>query len=337
MSASYNPPGWDPTAQHTGFMDFADAEIDRKFNTLYGTASTRANAAADPVTGGLTEVQYGTNKRGTAIGDSGGSETYTWIGPGNFIEPRDDEHAELLGHNDPANWESTPRSDYDNLVIDDAALDPLNMYGSEQAFGNINWANIEKKDLPATVLNASQYYDDKNAYAGLLAFRDAYGLAEGAYDGALSASDQARDISLRNAQGDWNRQSRGTSAAMGRRGLGGSTISESYGMSGDLANLTTQGDISAGFAAQRAELEVSQANALVGLLTGQNIGGGGLDPNSAFSMMGQYGSSGAGQANPDLGTSGAGAAIGGIGGYMFGGPIGAMAGAYVGDAIEGWF
>ena len=298
-----NPPGWDPTAQHTGFLDFADAEIDRRYETLYGTASVRANNAADPVTGGLTEVQYGSNKHARPTGD----------GPVGDPLPN-------------------------NMVMDDASLDPLAMYGTEQAYGNINWHQVPEEDLAATVLNASQYYDDKNAYASLMAFRDAYGLAEGAYDSSLAASDRSREISLRNAQGDWNRQNRATNAAMGRRGLGGSTVAQSYGMSGDLANLSMQADISAGFDAERAQIEVAQANALVGLLTGQNIGGGGMDPNSAFSMMGQYGSSGAGQENPDLGTSGTGAAIGGGLGFVAGGgnPYLAIGGAYVGNLIEEW-
>lgn len=316
-----NPPGWDPTAQHTGFLDFADAEIDRRYETLYGTASVRANNAADPVTGGLTEVQYGSNRHARSTGDDP-----MQLGMNRDLSPED-----RMRLGDPVG-DPLPN----NMVMDDASLDPLAMYGTEQAYGNINWHQVPEEQLPATVLNASQYYDDKNAYASLMAFRDAYGLAEGAYDSSLAASDRSREISLRNAQGDWNRQSRATNAAMGRRGLGGSTVAQSYGMSGDLANLSMQADISAGFDAERAQIEVAQANALVGLLTGQNIGGGGMDPNSAFSMMGQYGSSGAGQENPDLGTSGTGAAIGGMGGYIFGGPIGGIAGAYVGNQIEEW-
>ena len=335
MAQPNNPLGWDPTAKPSGFLDFADREIARRYETLYGTASVRANNAADPVTGGLTEVQYGDNKRAN-------SGEQRWVGEGNYIEPRDRAHAELMGHNDPENWEllpyEAPPGTRTDIVQDDASLDPLAFYGTEQAYGNINWHQVPEEQLPATVLNASQYYEDKNQLAGLLAFRDAFGYAEGAYDSSLAASDRSREISLRNAQGDWNRQSRATNAAMGRRGLGGSTVAQSYGMSGDLANMSMQADISAGFDAERAQIEVAQANALVGLLTGQNIGGGGMDPNSAFSMMGQYGSSGAGQENPDLGASGTGAAIGGGLGFLASGgnPYLAIGGAYVGNKIEEW-
>jgi len=230
--------------------------------------------------------------------------------------------------------------------------------GTESLYGDIDWMNVADEDLGRTFLEASEYYDDRNRLAGLTAFEDSWDITSQGYAAAAGAMDDAEARSLRNAQQDWGVQSRRASASMGNRGFGGSTIAQSYGMSGDLANLSNQADISGAFGLERANMELGQAQSLVGLLTGSGIGGsGGMGSAAAFNMMQGYGQSGVGQENPNLGTSGVGAAAGGligsigggaVGGSVlagagmgaFGGPvgmvIGGLAGAFLGDEIESW-
>jgi len=191
----------------------------------------------------------------------------------------------------------------------------------------------EKRQSVAThMMNKSQTGETEGKLGNLLAYRDAYGEIEEGYAGAQGMYDEGERRALRSTAQNYSQNRSSGMQGLGRRGLAGSTIAGNFDMASRGAQAGANQDVLGNYASQRANLQISQANAMVGLLTGQNIGGG-LNPQQTYNMGQQFGQSGAGQGMPKQDERGfwqsfAPMAAGALG-TAFGGPIGGAAAAGV--------
>jgi hypothetical protein len=185
---------------------------------------------------------------------------------------------------------------------EEAAADPLlgkaagHGVGNDPAYysGLIDYTAIPEADRAATFMNQTQVSNLENRRGNLYATQDAFSAWQSGVDASEGFYDEAERRSLRGINQNYGL----SSSTLAQQYSGRNTFAEGAQMRLGLQRQSDINDTIGGFAAQRSALAMTQANQLVSLLTGMNISGG-VDPNSAFNMMSQYGASGAGQAMPE--------------------------------------